>query len=176
MTPELILSRKCVYVFFVCFVSPTIFNRPDFIVFFVDSFVLEMIVAYLTLFEYCFFLFNSLKDFKLNGAEIIIEQGFSLNTNELNENDILKKRLSVINQDLQNKNKALDSIANIPQKGNEVFRELKALFPDVISCSFSVTRDYADSTINNENYSLLIVTYKKDKLKNKMSKKMLKNY
>ncbi len=123
---------------------------------------------------------NRAKDFNLENAEIIIEQGFSLNSQEINENEVLKNRLNAMNLNIQKKEKILDSLQRIPEKGHDLYNELKTLFPEVLSCSFANTKNFSDSIKDWYNYSLVIIYVPKNKIrsgdKNKITDWMAKRF
>ncbi|KXK50073.1 MAG: hypothetical protein UZ05_CHB002001693 [Chlorobi bacterium OLB5] len=123
---------------------------------------------------------NRAKDFNLENAEIIIEQGFSLNSQEINENEVLKNRLNAMNLNIQKKEKTLDSLQRIPEKGHDLYNELKTLFPEVLSCSFANTKNFSDSIKDWYNYSLVIIYVPKNKIrsgdKNKITDWMVKRF
>ncbi|HMQ80206.1 MAG TPA: DUF389 domain-containing protein [Ignavibacteria bacterium] len=104
------------------------------------------------------------KDFDIGNAEIVIDQGFSLTQKDLNETDVLKNNISSLNLSIQKKQNIIDSIRAVQESGKDLFTEIKAIFPQVTSCTYSGSLNYNDSNYNGEAYGLVVVTAPKNKI------------
>ncbi|MBE2225951.1 MAG: DUF389 domain-containing protein [Ignavibacteria bacterium] len=103
-------------------------------------------------------------DFDIKNSEIIIDQGFSLSQKELTETDVLKNNISSLNLSLQTKQNVIDSIQAVQESGKDLFTEIKAIFPQVTSCTYSGSLNYNDSNYSGEAYGLVVVTAPKSKI------------
>lgn len=112
------------------------------------------------------------KDFDIGNAEIIIDQGFSLTQKELSEADILKNNINALNLSLQKKQNIIDSILSIPEKGKDLYNEIKTIFPQVTSCTYSGSVNYNDSNYSGEAYPIVVVTAPKNRINVKERKKL----
>jgi uncharacterized hydrophobic protein (TIGR00271 family) len=99
---------------------------------------------------------NNMKDFSLEDATVEIEQGFSSNTQDYNEAELLKNKLNATLLSLENKNHEVDSIKGLPIRGRQILHEIQPLFPQVVSCSFSETYIYTDSLSQGKPQTIVI--------------------
>lgn len=83
------------------------------------------------------------KDFNLEKASLVISQGFSLDASERTELDQLKMEINRLGIELENSQKQKDSLIKQPETGEALLKELNALNPDILSCSFSGTIRYS---------------------------------
>lgn len=85
------------------------------------------------------------------------------------ETEKLNNQLNLVNLSLQQSKEKLDSLKNIPQLGAEILSEIKQLYPQIHSCSYSETTYYSESSAQKE-VSLIVLQssktiYKKDRIK-----------
>lgn len=66
---------------------------------------------------------------------------------------------------LQSSEKRLDSLKQLPAKGNLILKEIKPLYSQVMSCSYSESYIYSDS-VQSEKMPIVIFFVKKASLKN----------
>jgi hypothetical protein len=99
---------------------------------------------------------NNMKDFSLEDATVEIEQGFSSNTQDYNEAELLKNKLNATLLSLENKNHEVDSIKGLPIRGRQILHEIQPLFPQVVSCSFSETYIFTDSLSQGKPQTIVI--------------------
>jgi len=104
------------------------------------------------------------KDFDIGDAEIFIDQGFSLTQKEMSETDVLKNNISSLNLSVQKKQNVIDSIRSVQERGKDLFSEIKTIFPQVTSCTYSGSLNYNDSNYSGEAYRLVVVTAPKNKI------------
>ena len=86
--------------------------------------------------------------YSLSEAKLIFKQGFSFNEGKENVNQIdkLKTEVNRLNLALKEKQKTTDSIISKPRIGKQLLGEIKTLFPEIKSCSYSETVSFQDST------------------------------
>ena len=86
--------------------------------------------------------------FSLSEAKLIFKQGFSFNEGKENINQIdkLKTEVNRLNLALKENQKTTDSIISKPKIGKQLLGEIKTLFPEIKSCSYSETVAFQDST------------------------------
>lgn len=118
---------------------------------------------------------NRANQFDLKKTKIIINQGFSLNQSSLNEADALRTQISQLNNALNHVKNSRDSLINKPKIGNDLYREIKALYPFIQSCSYAETRVYNDSIQTDQNTALVVFTIPEFSL-DETSKNDLKNW
>lgn len=125
------------------------------------------------------------QDFDITGAKIKVKQGLTLNDNQesgevisdqvLKETEYLKNNLSAALAQLDLKQQELDSIQAIPIKGKRLLSEVKAMYPEVTSCTYAETYLFADSASVNELTAVVTFSVPKRALK-KSDKERLKNW
>lgn len=76
------------------------------------------------------------KDFNVNDAKIIIEQGFSTSilSSKNDEVTALKDQIFFLENQLKNTTSKLDSIVLDQNRGSEILGEIKLLFPEIDKC------------------------------------------
>ena len=87
------------------------------------------------------------------------------------EKDMLSKKLNATEYMLQSTEKKLDSLQQIPAKGDVILKEIKPLYPQISSCSYSETFIYSDS-VKSAKVPLVIMFAKKASLKNSDKQKI----
>lgn len=95
--------------------------------------------------------------FDLGKAEITIDQGFAFSEAQPLKNNPLEGQLNAMSMNLRKSQEKLDSVALIPTKGKDIFKELKVLFPVVQSCSYSEGVFYNEK--GSESKSIILVGY-----------------
>lgn len=88
------------------------------------------------------------KAYSLAGAKLVFRQGFSFNEGKENVNQIdkLKTEVNRLNLALKENQKTTDSIISKPIIGKQLLLEIKSIFPEIKSCSYSETTAFQDST------------------------------
>jgi uncharacterized hydrophobic protein (TIGR00271 family) len=99
---------------------------------------------------------DTTKNFDLNESTIEILQGSSSNQKALNESELLRNKLNSTLLSLNQKSLEADSIKNIPLMGKQILLEIKPLFPEIVSCSFSESYTYLDSLKEGKQLSIII--------------------
>src|SRR5690606_22705098 len=75
--------------------------------------------------------------FNLSKSKISVEQGFSMDLNGNTEIEMLKGKLSASLFSLEKRKTEIDSLKNRSMIANQLLKEIKPLFPDVISCAYA---------------------------------------
>ena len=89
--------------------------------------------------------------YQIDTSKIIINSGANisiLDDNNLrfeSEKDLLTKQLNATEFLLQSSERKIDSLQQLPTKGNVILKEIKPLFSQVLSCSYSESYIYSDS-------------------------------
>lgn len=101
--------------------------------------------------------------YSLSEAKIIFKQGFSFNEGKENVNQIdkLKTEVNRLSLVLKENQKATDSIVAKPRIGKQLLAEIKTLFPEIKSCSYSETTAFQDSTKTDKVKIVVMETTKK---------------
>ena len=107
---------------------------------------------------------NRANDFSIGNAKIIIEQGFAFNEDLGNEEEGLKSQLNRLNSALKYSQQKQDSLINLPKQGLQILQEIKPLFPEIKSCSYSTSEVYADSLENPLRTKIIIFGYEEGTL------------
>lgn len=97
------------------------------------------------------------KDFNINNAKIIIEQGFSTSILNSKNDEVasLKDQIFFLENQLRSATSKLDSIVLDQNRGSEILGEIKLLFPDIDKCL--IARSKMFDTNGNEAKEQLIV-------------------
>ncbi len=97
-------------------------------------------------------------DFFTNGAIIRFEQGLSFDAfdNKNSEVENLKAELSRMNLLLQEKEQKIDSITEKKYFGRQILSEIKNLYPQISTCSFSESLIFNDSLQTPENKGIVM--------------------
>lgn len=111
-------------------------------------------------------------DFNLDYQDIIIEQGLSLDTdmtgitdmiskNVIQENT-LKQEITRLNDVIKANEVRFDSINNLKEKGKQLLTEITPLYPQIGSCSYSITYEFStDSTVQPIKKDIVIFSLNK---------------
>ena len=105
--------------------------------------------------------------FDLDTSKIIIVQGFAINENSINENEILQNKLNSQLNLLRRAKEKNDSIINRPLLGQQILSEINPLYPQIKTCSFSETILFADKSTKPEKIILVVFTASRYALKNR---------
>lgn len=109
------------------------------------------------------------KDFSLEKANISFQQGFSFADfrTELNEVENLKAEINRLSLMLKTNEQKRDSMAKVNEFGKQLLSELKPLYPQILSTSYSETMVFSkDSVIKRDNITLVLVSSKNRSLNN----------
>jgi hypothetical protein len=109
------------------------------------------------------------KDFSLEKANITFQQGFSFDDfkTELNEVENLKSEINRLSLMLKTNEQKRDSMAKVNEFGKQLLSELKPLYPQILSTSYSETMVFTrDSVIKRDNVALVLVSSKNRSLNN----------
>lgn len=122
------------------------------------------------------------KDFDIDDAEIIIQQGLAFKNLDNNiETFKLKERIFNLENLLSKKNTTIDSIKNKHKLGSEILNEIKPIFPQIKKCLYSESFDFNDPEQDSNVIPVVILSSAKkinysDKIKiNNWLKSRLKN-
>lgn len=101
-----------------------------------------------------------LKDFNIEDANVEINQGFSSNIQELNEAQQLKNKLNATLTQLNKTRIKVDSLQKVSFHGQKLLSEIRPLFPQIKSCSYSVSKvfDASKKTDRNDDVQLVVFT------------------
>ncbi len=118
-------------------------------------------------------------DLNLKGAKIIVEQGVKLKDNEkleLRNSDFqkLSEQVSIVKGKLSESQQKMDSLVNIPQKGEYLLKEIKAFFPKITACSYAVSKQFFDE--NNTSKDVILVFFQTKVRMQKTEKEKIKNW
>lgn len=100
------------------------------------------------------------RHYDLEGAEIIIQQGFSVDEDQENVLAITSQQSEInrLRAELSHALYLQDSITQSGLLGKQLFVELKALFPEIVSCSTSEQTLFGDSTSSTSFKSLYVLS------------------
>lgn len=87
-------------------------------------------------------------NFSIQDAKIDIQQGLTFDTyleGRNTETDNLKAEINQLRESLKERDMKLDSLKNEENKGRQLLAELRSLYPQVNSCSYSETLSFSDS-------------------------------
>ena len=98
-------------------------------------------------------------DFNLEDAELIIDQGFSLTDLGIdnNETDNLKSEINRLNLLLNEKAKNIDSLTSRTYIGRQLLIELKTIYPQITSCSYSESLTFKDATSDTTKVAVIVL-------------------
>ncbi len=108
--------------------------------------------------------------YQIDTSKIVINSGVNLSILDQNkkifesERDMLANKLNATEYMLQSTEKKLDSLQQIPVKGDMILKEIRPLYPQISSCSYSETFIYSDS-VKSAKVPLVIMFSKKTSLK-----------
>ncbi len=108
--------------------------------------------------------------YQIDTSKILINSGVNVSILDQStqrfesEKDLLAKKLNATEFMLQSTEKKLDSLHQVPMKGDMILKEIKPLYPQIYSCSYSETFIYSDS-VKSAKVPLVILFSKKISLK-----------
>jgi uncharacterized hydrophobic protein (TIGR00271 family) len=99
------------------------------------------------------------KDFNLEDSELTIDQGFSLTDLGIakNETDNFKNEISRLNLLLNQEVKNLDSITSRAYIGRQLLVEIKTIYPQITSCSYSESLIFSDATADTSKVAIIVL-------------------
>jgi len=110
---------------------------------------------------------NKAKDFSLQDANIIIEQGFTLDYLDKNSTETakLKNEINRLNLILAQNNSKFDSIAKQSTFGLQLLKELSTLYPQISQLAYT-DANFFDIEVNSpNNYTVILLTVNGKNLK-----------
>ncbi len=118
--------------------------------------------------------------FRIDTSKIVINSGSNVSIIDQSklrfesEKDVLAKQLNAVEFKLQSSESKLDSLQQLPTKGNMIMREIKPLYAQVSSCSYTESYIYSDS-VQSSKVPIVILFAKKASLK-KDDKQKIENW
>ena len=100
-------------------------------------------------------------DFGLLDAKLFIDQGFSINDNlaQKDEADLLKSQVNALTFSLSQSEQKTDSILKLQLTGRQLLREIKPLYPQILSCSYAETLNFSETDSLMKTKKLAIVAF-----------------
>lgn len=100
--------------------------------------------------------------FGLNEAQINIQQGFTFDflTEKTSQVDNLTTEVNRMRAILQIKEKQIDSLARRSYLGQQLLREIRPLYPQIVTCAYSETQIFHDTIPNPEKIALIVFNTK----------------
>ena len=77
--------------------------------------------------------------FDIDPEGITIEQGFAMDERSVSETEVLRNRISALQNDLAQAQSREDSLRNAPLFGRQIFDEIHPIYPDILACTYSET-------------------------------------
>ena len=121
--------------------------------------------------------------FQIDTSKIVINSGANLSILDQSkqryesEKDILAKQLNVTEFMLQKSEKKLDSIQQLPAMGNMILQEIRPLYSQISSCSYTESYIYSDSVKSAKVPIVILFTKKASKLSlNKTDKQKIEDW
>lgn len=117
---------------------------------------------------------------KIDTSKIVINSGTNMSIVDQSkqrfesEKDVLAKQLNAVEFLLQSSERKIDSLQLLPTKGNMIMKEIKPLYSQVLSCSYTESFIYSDST-QSAKVPIVILFAKKASLK-KDDKQKIENW
>lgn len=108
--------------------------------------------------------------YRIDTSRIVINSGANLSILDQSkqryesEKDIMAKQLNATEFMLQSSERKLDSLQLLPTKGNMILKEIKPLYSQVLSCSYTESYIYSDS-VQSAKMPIVIFFTKKAALK-----------
>lgn len=108
--------------------------------------------------------------YRIDTSKIVINSGANISILDQSkqryesEKDVLAKQLNAAEFNLQFTERKLDSLQQLPTKGSIILREIKPLFSQVLSCSYTESYIYTDS-VQSAKVPIVILFAKKASLK-----------
>lgn len=100
------------------------------------------------------------KDFQLENAKIIIEQGLTFNEGDEATDQALKLKdqISRLSAALRDRDAAIDSIRGSNELGGLLLKELNVLFPQISSCGFTESYIFSESNNKPQKQSVIMIS------------------
>ena len=117
---------------------------------------------------------------RIDTSKIVINSGTNMSIVDQSkqrfesEKDVLAKQLNAVEFLLQSSERKIDSLQLLPTKGNMIMKEIKPLYSQVLSCSYTESFIYSDST-QSAKVPIVILFAKKASLK-KDDKQKIENW
>ncbi len=117
---------------------------------------------------------------RIDTSKIVINSGTNMSIVDQSkqrfesEKDVLAKQLNAVEFLLQSSERKIDSLQLLPTKGNMIMKEIKPLYSQVLSCSYTESFIYSDST-QSAKVPIVILFAKKASLK-KDDKEKIENW
>ena len=108
--------------------------------------------------------------YQIDTSKVVVNSGANMSILDQSkqrfesEKDVLAKQLNATEFMLQSSEKRLDSLQLLPTKGNVILKEIKPLYSQVLSCSYSESFIYSDS-VQSAKMPIVIFFVKKASLK-----------
>jgi len=101
-------------------------------------------------------------NFSLKDAEIIFQQGISIDAPDLRKTEVekMKAEMNRLNLVIQQKQDQIDSIGNRQMTGRQILDEIQTLYPQISTCSYGETSRFADGKKTPANMIVIIFTTK----------------
>ncbi|MCF8238978.1 MAG: DUF389 domain-containing protein [Saprospiraceae bacterium] len=103
--------------------------------------------------------------FEIDPESIIIEQGFALDESKVSEVDVLRNRFNALQNDLLEAGTREDSLRNAPLFGRKLYNEIHPLYPEILSCTYSETMLFKDSSTVSHPVSQVVFRIAPESLK-----------
>lgn len=103
---------------------------------------------------------------RIDTSKIVINSGSNLSIIDQSkqrfesEKDVLAKQLNAAEFMLQSSERRLDSLQQLPTKGNMILREIQPLYSQIISCSYTESYIYSDSVKSAKTPIVILFTEK----------------
>jgi uncharacterized hydrophobic protein (TIGR00271 family) len=119
---------------------------------------------------------NKLDQYGLKGASLTVKEGFTFMKNEAESPAVLrlKKLLELKEKEINRLTASVDSVRRFELKSGQVFRELKTIYPEVISINISYSVTASDSGSVNQPVAVIETKRKISVLKKKTVEDFLK--
>ncbi|OGU57815.1 MAG: hypothetical protein A2X64_01010 [Ignavibacteria bacterium GWF2_33_9] len=115
-------------------------------------------------------------NFDLNTENVKFMQGLDFDSFDRNKNEVdkLKSELNKLTLVLSQRNRLLDSLKSHPQIGKQILKEIRILYPQLVSCSYGTTLSFNDSL--QQGAELPIVIFNKNDKLEKVDFDKIKNW
>jgi len=102
------------------------------------------------------------KDFKIDDADITIEQGLAFSNLDDSNLELYKLKGQIVNLNtmLAEKNTEIENFLNQPKFGQILFNEIRTIYPQIKGCSYSETLIYHDTLSVPINSSIIVLSVK----------------
>ena len=106
---------------------------------------------------------NTLADFDLREASVVIEQGIALGGDDIPNAEVyrLREELAMLQQKISEKQAQYDSVSLDGADGGRLLQELKSFYPEIRSLSYRTMLSYTDSSAIPLQYTLVLLQSRK---------------